>query len=210
MPDCPFFRIPSNLVIVKPADNLRHNRRHAGPRNFHFFPLQKIENFHFRLYSGKFRLNSGNFAWIQAKFVIFFTRPLFIYLQDVTSTRPLLHANVHTMYLPWHFIIHERSCVDVTSCGLGGNFKSTFPFFAWIQATFAWLQATFAWICLTSGESVLNSGESCLNSGNFRQLLPEFRRKMPIFCLYFLTVLPDFRHFQANSPEVSWLQAKVA
>jgi len=49
-----FFRILSNLVIVKPVDNLRQNRGNAGPRYFHFFPLQKIENFRFRLNSGEF------------------------------------------------------------------------------------------------------------------------------------------------------------
>ena len=156
IPECPvFFRILSNLVIVKPADNLRQNRRHTGPRYFHFFPLQKIENF-------RFRLNSGEFC-------DFLTRPFF-FLQDVTSTRPLLHANVHTMYLPWHFIIHERSCVIVTSCGLGGtffyfrlnsgnfrlnvgNFQANSPEFSWLQETFAWLQENSPEIRLNSGEN---------------------------------------------------------
>ena len=161
-----FFRILSNLVIVKPADNLRQNRRHARPRYFHFFPLQKIKKIHFRLNSGEFRrirLNSGKIYEI-------WHVPSFFAGRDI-NTPPLTcersyYVPAVTFYNTWTFMC-ERDLVwpqryfffmpDFRRIRLNsgnfrlnsGNFRLNSGEFAWIQATFAWIQARRKCACFS-------------------------------------------------------------
>jgi len=188
-----FFRIRSNLVIVKPADNLRQNRRLAGPRYFHFFPCKKLKIFIFAWIQvnspefRQFRLNSGEIC-------DFLTRPFFCrtwHQHAPFYMRTFTLCTYRDFYNTWTFMC-ERDLVWPRR-----YFFLNLPFFR-----------------LNSGNFRLNSGNFRLNSGNFRLNSGNFCLNSGETCPFFAWIFSHFRltsgHFQANSPEISWLQENFA
>ena len=110
-------------------------------------------------------------------------------------THPLLHVNVHTMYLQWPFIIHQSSCVYTTSC----DFQRYFYYYP-----------EFRTILLNSGEFILNSEQFILNYPEFRtiflNIILNSGHMLPFFSWIFrrLSWIQDtFRTIILKCPELS-------
>ena len=128
--------------------------------------------------------------------MIFLTLASF-FLQNVTLTRPLSHVNVSTMYLPRLFIIHQRSCVNVTSCGFGGTFFCFSPEFRRLSPVFRRLSPVFR-SCSPLFRRISPVFRS--HSPVFRRISPVFRKLRCFFPLYFNIVSPEYRRLQETFP----------